>query len=192
MQTKIEIAREVTRRACAATGEAYDEKAAQRLADANTTANLRALLADAKEVPGGGTSGASESPLEVAKPWLRFGARVRLPALEPGECEEFPDGLPAETAKVLEVHGEVGTVLVEIEGSGEQQLVSGDDLELPPDPGEDRPHTFAAEVAAQKAEQLARAQRRLRLAEKRLASATREVERLKATIAGLTAPAVTA
>lgn len=119
-----------------------------------------------------------------AKPWLRPNVRVVLPALEPGESEEAPEGLPAERGTVQRIMGDAGTCIVVVDpvhrdgpDDDGERTVSIDDVELAPEP------TLAGANAADKATKHAvdvrRMERKLELARGRAKRANDEVKRLE-------------
>jgi hypothetical protein len=120
----------------------------------------------------------------AAKPWLRPSVRVVLPALEPGESDEAPDGLPAERGTVGRIMGDAGTCVVTVdeefregpEDTGER-TVSIDDVELAPEPT--LAGANAADRAAKHGVDLKRLQRKLELAQGRAKRAADEVARLE-------------
>lgn len=124
----------------------------------------------------------------AAKPWLRPNVRVVLPALEPGESDEAPEGLPAERGVVGRIFGDAGTCIVTVDEEFRDgpeddgaRTVSIDDVELAPEPT--LAGANAADRAAAHGVALQKLLRKLELAKGRAQRAQDEVTKLEQRIA---------
>lgn len=103
------------------------------------------------------TKKTKKPPAGKAPTWLRGGVRALLPEIKPGESDDAPDGMPAESCTVQSVHEEHGVVVVMIDGSLEPTKVAIEDLEEHSNvvafPGPTLPEAEAAQVQAELAGQ---------------------------------------
>ena len=192
---KIDVARMILRRTCAATGERFEETEALRLADRSSLGDLQKMLAEAEGLAGAGAGPVAESlegttpemapSIWDAKPWLRPGARVVLPALEPGESAEAPEGLPAEHGAVVSIDDSDGTCIVLVDaapgGAPAEVQVSVDDVE--PEPEASLAGVHAAATLAARAAEVKKWERKLKLAQGRATRAAEAVARIERRLA---------